>query len=584
MLLDIFKRAFPGISTLESSRIRSLKIRPVVLLVLDGFGIAPESQGNAISEARTPNLNNFKKNYPNTSLIAAGESVGLPANEAGNSEVGHLTIGAGRVIYQSLPKIEMSIKDGSFFENPEFLSVLAHVRKNQSRLHIMGLVSSGSVHSSLNHLYALLELCRKYSFSNVVLHLFTDGRDAPPNDAANVISKLESYLADTKCAQIASVSGRYWAMDRDARWERTKKAYDAIVSGIGLHANSATEAIKSSYEKGVSDEFIEPTVIMKEGKVFATVSDNDGVIFFNFRIDRPRQLTMAFVFPNFEELKYVEFGYTPHGKQKARKEGEIAAGSTFKRDKWPKNIYFVTMTEYQKNLPVSAIAFPPEVINETLPEMISRAGLKQLHLTESEKERMVTFYFDGLHDEKYVGEDTDIVPSPNVPTYDKKPEMSVAKIVEEFKKTVLKDYYHFYIMNFANPDMVAHSGNIKATIQAIQAVDKALGVVADITLLSSGILIVTADHGNAEELLTYPIGTFFFTTSKGSVNTEHSNNPVPFFLIDSKFKGKRNILHSGSLVDVAPTVLDLMGLPIPSLMTGTSLLNNEMKPVNQTER
>jgi 2,3-bisphosphoglycerate-independent phosphoglycerate mutase len=572
MLFDIFKKGLTNITPQEGARIHSLKIKPLVLLILDGFGIAPESVGNAIAEAKTPNLNNFKTNYPNSVLIAAGESVGLPANEAGNSEVGHLTIGAGRVIYQSLPKIDMSIKDGSFFENNALLSALAHVRKNNSRLHIMGLVSSGSVHSSINHFYALLQFCQKHNFSNVALHLFTDGRDAPPKDAINVVSKIESYLNNTKCAQIATISGRYWAMDRDARWERTKKAYEAIVSSIGDQASSAVEVIKASYERGITDEFIEPTVITVNGSPVGGVNDNDAVIFFNFRIDRPRQLTMAFVFPNFEELKYVEFGYTPHGKQKAKKEGEKATGPTFKRSKWPRNVCFVTMTEYQKNLPVSAIAFPPEIINGTLAESISKAGLRQLHLTESEKERMVTFYFDGLKDEKFVGEDTDIVPSPNVATYDRKPEMSVNKIVEEFKKAVLKDYYHFFVINFANPDMVAHSGNIKATIKAIEAVDKALGLLVDITLLSSGCVMVTADHGNAEELLTFPIGTFFFTTSKGSVNTEHSNNPVPFYLIDSRFKGRTDILEGGSLADIAPTVLDIMGLPIPKLMTGKSLL------------
>jgi 2,3-bisphosphoglycerate-independent phosphoglycerate mutase len=575
MILDFFKKGISGATALESTRLRSLKIKPVVLLILDGYGIAPESAGNAISGSRTPNLNNFRTNYPSASLIAAGESVGLPANEAGNSEVGHLTIGSGRIIYQSLPKIDMSIKDGSFVENPAFLSALSHVRKNGSKLHLMGLVSSGSVHSSTNHLYALLEFCRKYSFNNVSLHLFTDGRDAPPKDGINIISEIEEYLKDTNSAQIATISGRYWAMDRDARWERTKKAYDAIVSGIGPQVSSASEAINNNYKNGVSDEFIEPTVIYKNGKPAATVNDNDAVIFFNFRIDRPRELTMAFVFPNFEDLKFVEFGYTPHGRQKAKKEGEIATGKTFKRTKWPKNIFFVTMTEYQKNLPVSAIAFPPEVINETLSEIISRAGLKQLHLTESEKERMVTFYFDGLRDQKYVGEESLIVSSPNVATYDKKPEMSVGKIVEEFKKAILKDYYNFYIINFANPDMVAHSGNIKATVKAIEATDRAVGVVTDLTLLTSGMTMITADHGNAEELLSFPTGTFFFTTAEGSVNTEHSNSPVPFYLIDARFKGKTDILEDGSLADVAPTVLDLMGLPVPSLMTGHSLIRKD---------
>ncbi|OGM12672.1 phosphoglycerate mutase (2,3-diphosphoglycerate-independent) [Candidatus Woesebacteria bacterium RIFCSPLOWO2_01_FULL_39_23] len=557
---------------MDSAKLRVLKIKPVVLLVLDGFGIAPESTGNAIAKANTPNLDNFKLNYPYTKLIASGESVGLPANEAGNSEVGHLTLGAGRVVYQSLPRINMSIKDGTYFENQALLSALSHARRHKSTLHIMGLVSSGSVHSSIAHLYALLELCQKYNFTRVLLHIFTDGRDAPPRDGVSVVEKLEKYLKETKSAEIASVCGRYWSMDRDARWERTKRAYDAIVSGVGIQATSASEAIQASYDKNVSDEFVEPTVIVKDGRVVGEVNDNDSVIFFNFRIDRPRQLTMAFVFPNFEELKFIEFGYTPHGRQKAKKEGEKATGPTFVRTKWPKNIFFVTLTEYQKNLPVSAIAFPPEDIKDTFSSVISKFGLKQLHLTESEKERMVTFYFDGLTDTKVTGEDTLIVPSPNVATYDKKPEMAVWKIVEEFNKAVMKDYYNFIVINFANPDMVAHSGNIKATIKAIEIVDKALGMVSETTLLSGGSLYLTADHGNAEELLTYPTGSFFYTTSQGSMNTEHSNNPVPLMLVDASLRGVKDYLREGSLKDVAPTILTVMGITIPSVMTGEVLL------------
>lgn len=574
MIFDFIKRRLGGISNFEIPQVHSLKIKPTVLLIFDGYGVAPESTGNAISASKKPNLDNFMANYPNTELIAAGESVGLPANEAGNSEVGHLTIGAGRVIYQSLPRINFAIKDGSFYDNQAFLSAIGHARKYNSCLHLMGLVSSGTVHSSVDHLYALLELCRKYNFTKVKLHLFTDGRDAPPTDGLNVITRLESYLKDNRIGEIATISGRYWGMDRDARWERTKKAYEGIVAGVGVASENALDAMKISYKNNITDEFIEPIVVTKDNKPKGNVGDNDAVIFFNFRIDRPRQLTMAFVFPNFEELKYVEFGYTPHGKQKAKKEGEIVSGPTFKRIKWPKNIYFVTMTEYQKNLPVSAIAFPPELIRETLAEMISKSGLKQLHLAESEKERMVTFYFDGLRDERFPGEDSDIVSSPNVSTYDKKPEMSVAKIVEEFKRALLKDYYHFFVVNFANPDMVAHSGNIKATIKAIEASDRAFGDIANLTLLAGGMILLTSDHGNAEELLTFPQGSFFFTTSQGSVNTEHSNSPVPFIIIDQRFKGKTGNLRKGTLADIAPTTLHLMGISSSPLMTGNNLLES----------
>ncbi len=572
MIIKLFSPKPIRLSPIESSKLEKSVIKPHVLLILDGFGIAPVSTGNAISAAKTPNLTYFQGNYPYSKLIAAGESVGLPANEAGNSEVGHLTIGAGRVIYQSLPKINMSIKDGTFFENKAFHTALNHVRTNNSRLHIMGLVGSGNVHSSTEHLIALLELLRRNNFRNCVLHLFTDGRDAPPTDGVNVIKRINDYLNEIKVARIASISGRYWAMDRDARWERTKKAYDAIVNGIGVKATNPVDAITSSYQTNITDEFIEPTVLQNNGTPVGIVNDNDAVIFFNFRIDRPRQLTMAFTFANFEELKVVEFGYTPHGTQKHKKEGEKAEGPTFNRGKVPKNLFFVTMTEYQKNLPVSAIAFPPDVVRNSFPEILSSSNLRQFHLTESEKERMVTFYFDGLKDQRLPGEDVFIVSSPSVSTYDKKPEMSLFKIVKEFKKAILKDTYHFIIMNFANPDMVAHTGNLKATVKAIDYVDSAVGSVAAMTLKAGGILYITADHGNAEELLSFPLGTFFFTTSSGSMNTEHSNSPVPFYLIGNNYKGVKGMLSDGNLADVAPTILEMMGVAKSPEMTGKSLI------------
>ena len=572
MLLNIFKPKPIRLSASENTKLENSIVKPHVLLVLDGFGIAPKSPGNAILSAKTPNLTYFQNNYLYSKLIAAGESVGLPANEAGNSEVGHLTIGAGRVVYQSLPRINMAIKDGSFYTNKAFILALDHAKKNNSKLHIMGLVGSGYVHSSTRHMMALLEFVRRSNFKNVYLHLFTDGRDAPPTDGVNVIKKIQTYLNEVKIARIATITGRYWAMDRDARWERTKKAYDAIVNGVGVKATDPVEAVNASYQTNVTDEFIEPTVIEVGGKPVGEVNDNDAVIFFNFRIDRPRQLTMAFTFSNFEELKVVEFGYTPHGKQRHKKEGEKAEGPTFKRGKVPKNLFFVTMTEYQKNLPVNAIAFPPDFISNSFPECMSKAGLKQFHLTESEKERMVTFYFDGLKDKRYSGEEVLIVPSPNVSTYDKKPEMSVFKIVNEFKKAILKDTYQFIIMNFANPDMVAHTGNIKATIKAIDYVDSAVGSVAAMVLKAGGTLYVTADHGNAEELLSFPLGSFFFTTSSGSVNTEHSNSPVPFYIIGNHFKGIKGKLMDGNLSDVAPTIMADMGIPIPPEMTGKNLI------------
>ena len=543
--------------------------KPIVLLVLDGWGIAPPSKGNPISRAKTPNFNAIYANYPHGQLIASGESVGLPANEVGNSEVGHLTIGVGKVILQSLKRINVAIEEGTFYENNAFTSAIAHVRQYKSKLHLMGLISSGSVHASADHFNALLEFCRRSELNNVCIHIFTDGRDAPPKEAYNLIKGIEKNIDNLKIGKIATITGRYYAMDRDMRWSRTQRAYEAIVAGKGLTASSPEEAIKNAYIKGQTDEFIEPTVIVHPGNNKCTVDDDDAVIFFNFRVDRPRQLTMAFVLADFENLKSFEIGHEPG---EGKKEGYVYSGSTFKRIKWPKNLYFVTMTEYQEKIPVSAIAYPPIKASTSLPEVLAKQGKKQLHLTESEKERMVTIYFNGLHGDRFPGEDDLILPSPKVSTYDKKPEMNVFKIVEEFKKALTKNIYDFVVMNFANPDMVAHSGSIKATIKAIEYVDKAVGEVVQTILAYDGTLFITADHGNAEELISFPTTSFFFTTSKGNINTDHSNNPVPFLIIANRFYHKPFELTKGNLSDVAPTILSYMSLPIPLSMAGKNLL------------
>jgi len=552
---------------------KNKNIKPIVLLILDGFGIAPASAGNAITQAKTPNIDNIKQKYLYSELIASGESVGLPANEAGNSEVGHLTIGAGRVIYQSLPRINMSIEDGSFYDNRALNNALKHVFKFNSRLHIMGLISSGTVHSSAEHLYALLDFCFRNKQRNVCLHIFTDGRDAPPKDGIEVIEKIESKLDELKIADICTISGRYFAMDRDARWDRTKKTYDAIVTAKGRVFNSATEAVKAFYDSGITDEFIEPSIIKTKNlkQDYTGVNDNDAAVFFNFRIDRPRQLTAAFVIEDFEQIKTFQFAEVPyeHGRK-----NESKAGPTFIREKKPKNLYFVTMTEYQKDLPVSDIAFPPEDITDTLPELLSRKSLGQLHLAESEKERMVTFYFNGMKEEKFPGEDDLIIPSVKVATYDKKPEMSAYRITKVLKKNINKDIYNFLVVNFANPDMVAHSGDLKASIKAIETVDKCLGEIIKFTLNSDGAVFISADHGNAEELLTFPTGAYFFTTEEGSINTEHSNNPVPFYIISKNFEKSSLKLPPGSLADIAPTILAYMGIAKPEVMRGNNLLES----------
>ncbi len=560
---------------------RKNRIRPVALVIIDGFGMAPASKGNAISLAKTPNYDKYLRVYPHGSLIASGESVGLPANEVGNSEVGHLTLGVGRIILQSLKKIDIAIEKGRFYDNQAFLTAASHVKENNSKFHIMGLVGSGGVHSVLGHLFALLQFCKKEEIENVYLHLFTDGRDSPPEEGIEIVEKIQNRLRDIRLGKIASISGRYYAMDRDRRWDRIEKTYKALVFGRGIQATSAVEAMKESYAKGKTDEFVEPTVIIEgtrnkeqgtrkdQAKPVATISDNDAVIFFNFRVDRPRQLTMAFVLPNFENLKSFDLGHDPVTEKKL---DETEIGTTFIREKVLKNLFFVTMTEYQKNLAVSAVAFPPSKAGTSLPQVLSEQGLKQLHLAESEKKRMVTTYFNGLHEGRFQGEDVLIVSSPKVATYDKKPEMSLPKLISEFKKQLRRNRYHFFVINFANPDMVAHSGNLKATVKAVEYVDKYLGELVRAILSVDGTVFVTADHGNAEDLLTFPTSTYFYTTAKGSINTEHSDNPVPLLIISKFFKGQSFRLPQGTLSDVAPTILGLMGIQKPVEMTGRNIL------------
>lgn len=536
----------------------SLANRPIVLISLDGWGLAPPSRGNAIAMAKTPNMNSYFANYPHGQLIASGESVGLPAGEVGNSEVGHLTMGVGRVIYQSLKRINVAISDGSFFDNKAFKDVSKYVNQNKSKLHLLGLVGSGNVHSSTDHLYALLQACKKNGVKDVYLHLFTDGRDAPPNEGIAIIRQIEEKLGLLKIGKIATISGRYYAMDRDARWERIQKSYDAVVSGVGRQALSALEAIDNSYKEGKTDEFIEPTVIPYNGQIL-TINDTDGIIFFNFRVDRAREFSMALTIPDFETADLTKYGYS---------------GSVFTRSKRLKKIFFVSMTEYHKELPVSAVAFPPQYnFPDSLPEIMSKNNILNLHLAESEKERMVTYYFRGMRSEAFPLEDVVIVPSPKVPTYDKKPEMSAYEILKKFKEYIKTNKYGFAVLNFANPDMVAHSGNIEATIKAIEVIDKVLGELISFVTDRNGVIIITADHGNAEELLSFPNKTFYYTSDKGDRNTDHSSNPVPVVIIGKEYFGQVQKLLSGTLADIAPTILAIMKLPIPPSMAGRDLLS-----------
>lgn len=539
--------------------------KPVVLAILDGWGLAPPGDGNAISLAKTPNISALWNNYTHTQLIAHGESVGLPKREPGNTETGHLNMGAGSIIYQDLPRINMSIADGSFFQNPAFIGAIQHVQTNNSNLHLLGLMGGGGVHSDLTHFFALLRFCHEHQISRVFLHLFTDGRDSPPTASMTYINQLISVMNREQVGTIASVTGRYFAMDRDFRWDRTAKAYYCLTKSIGRTAPSINQAITSSYAKNITDEFIEPTVIVdSQGQPVAKVGDNDAVIFVNFRIDRPRQLTKAFVLPDFEKTANSN-GFDPYAVNYSKKHLDDAVSQPkqkpFPRDLFLKNLFFVTMTEYEQNLPVH-VAFPPQVVDNPIGQIISRHNLLQLRMSESEKERFVTYYFNGLREEPFPGEDHHIVPSPKVPTYDKKPEMSSRELTDDLIQEIRTGKYNFIVVNYASPDMVAHTGNIKAAIIACNSVDNCIGDLSQAILDVGGALFITADHGNAEEMID-PVTS--------APDTEHNANPVPAIIVGANFKNSLQI-SQGILADIAPTLLTLLNIPIPMTMTGRNLL------------
>jgi len=534
-------------------------MKPVVLIILDGWGLAPPGPGNAVSLAKIPNFNKFWAAFPHTQLVASGEAVGLPRNEPGNSETGHLNLGAGQIVFQDLPRINMAIADGSFYQIEAFRQMVNHVQQNNSSLHLLGLVGSGGVHSSLEHLFALLRLASQASLKKVWLHLFTDGRDSPPTSAFVFLNQTQITLEKIGVGQIATLIGRYYAMDRDWRWERTQKAYELLTEGRGEQITSLKEAIKKSYEASKTDEFIEPLVVNKEG----IIKDNDGVIFFNFRIDRPRQLTKAFVLPDFERLKITKATFDPYAERYGLKLYQVPEGTTtFKRKKILKNLFFVTMTEYEKGLP-SKIAFPPEIVKIPLARVLAENNLRQLHISETEKERFVTYYFNGQREKPFSNEDWVEIPSPKVATYDLKPEMSALEITQEVLKRLPDLNYHLTVINYANPDMVGHTGVIPAGIKACEAVDECLGKVVNYVFNTGGVCLITADHGNVEEMID-PL--------TGGVETEHSANPVPFLVVSRHFGSAGHFLREGILADVAPTILNIMGLSKPELMTGRSLI------------
>ena len=505
--------------------------KTTMLMILDGFGINEKEEGNAVKLANTPNLKRILNQYPNTILHTSGLDVGLPEGQMGNSEVGHTNIGSGRIVYQELTRITKSIEDGDFFSIPELVTAIEECKKNNSKLHIMGLLSDGGVHSHQRHLFALLELAKRKDFEDVYVHCFLDGRDTPPASAEGYLLELENKMKEKGVGKIATIMGRFYAMDRDKRWERIEKAYDALVKGEGEKFSSASSAIENSYQKEVFDEFVVPTVICNNDKPVATISENDSVIFFNFRPDRAREITRAIVDEEFEG---------------------------FERQYFKTN--FVTFTNYDDTIKNVSIAFKKSEIKNTFGEYISKKGLTQLRIAETEKYAHVTFFFNGGEEKQYEGEDRILIPSPKVETYDLKPEMSAFEVTEKVVEAINSRKYDNIILNFANPDMVGHTGNVEAAIKALEALDECVQKVVEAIEANDGVLLITADHGNAEQMIDY---------KTGELHTAHTTNPVPLVLI-----GKEAKLKEGRLADLAPTMLNLMGLDKPEEMTGESLIEN----------
>ncbi len=507
-----------------------MKDKLVALMILDGYGFNPKTEGNAIKAANTPNLDKYFKMYPNTVIRSSGMDVGLPDGQMGNSEVGHTNIGAGRIVYQELTRITKSINDRDFYKKEEFLQAIENCKKNGTRLHLFGLLSDGGVHSHNTHLYALIQLAKEQGLKDVYVHCFFDGRDVPPDSAICYIKELEGKLAEIGTGKVASVMGRYYAMDRDNRWDRVQLAYDAMVNGKGLYAESSILAVEESYARKELDEFVKPTVITKAGEPIAKISKNDSVIFFNFRPDRAREITRTFVDPEFDGFEREYF-----------------------------NLFFVCLTQYDKTMPNVSVAYKPQTLNNTFGEYISGNGYTQLRIAETEKYAHVTFFFNGGVEKVYEGEDRALIPSPKVATYDLKPEMSAYEVADEAVNRINSKKYDCIILNFANCDMVGHTGIMEAAVEAVEAVDECVGKVVDAILAQNGVVLITADHGNSEQMLDYETGGAF---------TAHTTNPVPLLLI-----GAGDVkLKEGKLADLTPTMLSIMGLPKPEEMTGESLI------------
>jgi len=521
--------------------INKIMYRPIIVAVLDGWGISNNSKGNVLKETSLPTIEKLDHFYPMTTLQASGISVGLFWGESGNSEVGHMALGAGKIVYQNLPRITLAIQDHTFFQNEALSKVMAETKEKDSSLHLMGLIGQGSVHSYMEHLFAILEMAKEKGLTKVYIHGFTDGRDSPQTSGTKTIQELQNHLKSIGVGKIATLSGRNWGMDRNNNWDRVEKAYRLMTEGKGTPATDAMKCLQDSYATEITDEYIEPVVLMEDGKPVATVQNGDSVIFFNFREDRAREITKAFVLPSFDG---------------------------FKRERL--DINFVTLVEYEKDLPVD-IAFPPIVLDGGLGEILSNNKLKQLRIAETEKYAHVTYFFNGGKEEPWPGEDRILIPSPSVSKFDEAPEMSANLITEKILEVLEEEKYDFILVNYANADMVGHTGNPEACIVAVQTIDRQLAQLIPAVFKKGGCLFITADHGNVEDIKNY---------RTGEVDTEHSSNPVPLWFITAdnhREKKSEEIAHQqsevgGLLSDIAPTVLDLLGIQKPADMNGESLL------------
>ncbi|WP_017379160.1 2,3-bisphosphoglycerate-independent phosphoglycerate mutase [Paenisporosarcina sp. TG-14] len=508
---------------------------PVALIILDGFALRSEVFGNAVAQAKKPNFDRFWNDYPHSSLIASGKAVGLPEGQMGNSEVGHLNIGAGRIVYQNLTRIHKSIADTDFYQNAAFMEAIAHVKANGSKLHLMGLLSDGGVHSHYEHLFALLQIAKTHGVEDVFVHGFLDGRDVGPTTALAYIEETERQMSDLGVGKFATISGRYYAMDRDHRWERLEKTYRALVDGVGESTTSAVAGVQSSYDNQVADEFVVPFVIEEKGQPIATIDTQDAVIFFNFRPDRAIQLSSVFTNPDCD----ASFSLSP---------------------KHPTDLKFVTFTSYSDQV-FASIAYENDNLVNTIGEVLSVNGKTQLRIAETEKYPHVTFFMSGGREQRFPGEERILINSPKVATYDLQPEMSAYEVTDALLDAISSDRFDGILLNFANPDMVGHSGMLEPTIRAIEVVDECLGRIVDALLAKGGTAIITADHGNSDEVLTI----------KGQPMTAHTTNPVPVIVTKKGIK----LREDGILADLAPTMLHLLGITPPFEMTGKTLLKTE---------